>query len=101
MEHAEDSLVFANVYRDTKASYFKPCQGKEEIKNEIYYRLPGRFAKITCPQFVDAANAYSDEITHLLPGFLNEKKRRVRWGADVATFAAVSDLHLRDSSPSH
>ncbi len=91
MEHAEEALVFANVYRDTKTEYFETCQGPSAIKNEIYYRLPGRLARLPCPQFVNAANAYSDQIALLLPAFLNEKKRRVRWGADVATFAAVSD----------
>ncbi len=92
MEHAEEALVFANVYRDTKTEYFETCQGPSAIKNEIYYRLPGRLARLPCPQFVNAANAYSDQIALLLPAFLNEKKRRVRWGADVATFAAVSDV---------
>ncbi len=92
MEHAEEALVFANVYRDTETSYFEEGQGRAVIKDQIFHRLPGRLAKIPCPQFADAANQYSDEIARLLPAFLNEKKRHVRWGEQVARFAAVSVL---------
>lgn len=58
----------------------------------MYYRLPGRLARIPSPRFVDAAAQYNHALARLLPAFLNEKKRRVRWGADVAQFAAVSKI---------
>ncbi|KLO10989.1 hypothetical protein SCHPADRAFT_891915 [Schizopora paradoxa] len=97
MEHAEDSFVFANVYRDSRTNYFESNQGREAIENQIHNRLPGRFSRMPTPEFATAMTDSAREIALLLPAFLNEKSRRANWGQAVAQAAAAVPfaVHVR------
>lgn len=92
-EFSEDDNLWIIDQNPSLLSYTHANQDSRAIMSSILVCPPTRFATLASPHFRVITEDYCQNIAKLLPAFLNSRRLRVGWSAEIAPFVSVCSVN--------